>query len=263
MICHRDLMPKSAYRGSRKHILDLIDSGCFVETMNALLGQAGVNVRDTDHHQPRGYADDIEWTLRHFCHVHCSDLLDLGRFDQWWVPDRYRNPQWDLLSTCTIDGKAGLLMVEAKANENEVSRAGKSIGPTASDRARMNHARIGRCIAEAAADLSRRFDGIGISRDTHYQLSNRVASAWKLAECGLSVALLYLGFIGDYGVSDAGVPLADHDHWQRVMGAYMAGVLPLRFPGQVVGFANCGSMRMLVKSLLIIEVSPPPFAKST
>jgi len=249
-------MSHDQYRGSKKHVLDLVASADFVNTMNHLLGDTGISLSAADPCQPGGYEDAEEWTLRKFCRALCENWFDFQPFDQWWVPDRYTNPQWDLLSTCAIEGKKGLLMIEAKANEGELDRTGKS-PPSGSAQSRKNHERIGECIAQAARALGERLDSIGIHRDTHYQLSNRVASAWKLADCGLPVALLYLGFTGDEGISDAGLPFVDHDHWQRVMGAYMDGILPLHFPDTVIRASGSGAMRLLIRSLPVLRCSPP------
>lgn len=243
--------------GSRKHVLDLLDSGQFAGTMSNLLGPHGIHVSVNDVHMPLGHAEPEEWTLRRFCSEHCRGHFDFARFDVWWVPDRYRNPQWDLLCTCSLGSKPGLLLVEAKANDQEMDWKGKPLAHNASPQSRANHDIIGRCIDEANTALNQRLPGFAISRDTHYQLSNRMASAWMLAECGLPVALLYLGFLGDEGIRDAGEPIKDRDHWQRLMGAYLQGVIPNHFPGIHLHEASGASMRMLVEALPVLEFSSP------
>ena len=90
------------------------------------------------------------------------------------------------------------------------------------------------------------------------QTSQGGASAWKLAQCGLTVALVYLGFTGDGGITDAGPQIDDGEHWQRLMAEYISGVLPITFPATVVTFPNGASMRMLIRSLPVIQPSPPP-----
>lgn len=87
----------------------------------------------------------------------------------------------------------------------------------------------------------------------HYQLANRVAYAWKLADLGLPVVLLYLGFTGDtYFDADY---IRDDAHWQRVIGGYMQGVVSQQFPERVHTLASGGSVQMLVRSLPVAEVS--------
>jgi hypothetical protein len=65
---------------------------------------------------------------------------------------------------------------------------------------------------------------LAITRDSHYQLSNRLAFAWKLASLGVPTVLLYLGFTGDDGIRDVGAPFADSGHWMTALNAYFDGV---------------------------------------
>lgn len=244
------------YRGSRKHILDLLDSGRLFQILNDLFADTDVQFKDDENCQPRGRKIPEEWTLRKFCKKYYNGQFDYQAFDNWWVPDQYRNPQWDLLTTCTIKDRAGIMLVEAKANDKELVVDGKQLDAKTSEQSKINHGKIGDCIAEAVQGLNKHIEYIGISRDTHYQLSNRVASVWKLAQCGLPTVLLYLGFTGDEGIRDAGEPFADDNHWQRVMGAYMAGVLPLHFPNKLIEVEGRATMQMFIKSLPVIENSP-------
>ncbi len=58
----------------------------------------------------------------------------------WWLAVRggANTPNWDLASTCTLDGVEGLLLVEAKAHSGELRLEGKTVGGNTS-----NHERIG------------------------------------------------------------------------------------------------------------------------
>jgi len=158
--------------------------------------------------------------------------------------------------TCTVEGKKGIVLVEAKANEAELKLEGKPFEEDASRQSISNHQQIGECIAEACRGLNEKIPDINIQRDSHYQLANRVAFAWKLAQCGMPVVLLYLGFLGDSGISDVGIPFRDNDHWQRVMGGYIQGILPQSFPETRIEFESGDSVVMLIRSLPVIEVSP-------
>ena len=51
-------------------------------------------------------------------------------------------------------------------------------------------------ISMAQTSIYRDILALYISRNTHYQLSSRIASARKLAQCGQLATLLCLGFIG-------------------------------------------------------------------
>lgn len=108
----------------------------------------------------------------------------------WWLHTQphANTPNWDIVSTCTIEQKRGLLLVEAKAHKNELSSSGKPTGNQA------NHDWIERAIEEANTNLNAVLDGWKLQRDKSYQLANRFAWAWKLASMGIPVVLVYLGF---------------------------------------------------------------------
>jgi len=242
-------------KGSRKHVLDLLERNDFLKVLNNLLTTSGATVSETDVYQPRGYTDPTEMELRDFGPKYLADLINWSLIRKWW-PDRpARSPQWDLLITCTAAAKRGLVLVEAKAHEAELEWGGKSVKEGPSEDSLHNHQRIGECIAEACRSLNEKMPGVNIQRDNHYQLANRVAFTWKLAQCSMPVVLLYLGFLGDTGISEVGVPFRDNDRWQRVMEFYMQGVLPQSFPETQLEFESGGSMIMSVRSLRVMEVS--------
>ena len=140
------------------------------------------------------------------------------RLRDWWlaVPKRASTPNWDIASTCTIRGEHGLLLVEAKAHVNELASAGKS-RPTTQN-SQKNHDRIGKAIHEAAEGLGNATGGAWcLSRDHHYQLSNRFAWSWKLATLGIPVVLVYLGFLNALEMADEGPLLRTKTHWAGVV----------------------------------------------
>lgn len=206
-------------------------------------------VSDIDVHIPKGYADPKEMELRDFGPKYVPELIDWSTIRKWWPDYPAKSPQWDLLITCTIDNRKGLVLVEAKANEAELDWKPKSLQEKASQKSIQNHQQIRKCITEARKSLNENISGVNINLDSHYQLANRIAFAWKLAQCGMPVVLLYLGFLGDTGIADVGPPFRDNNHWQRVMGAYIHGVLPQSFPETRIEFENGGSMIMLIRSL--------------
>jgi hypothetical protein len=244
-----------AYRGSRKHILDLLERKDFLEVFNNLLRNSGAAVSGDDVYNPKGNANPEEMELRDFGPKYLADLIDWSMIRKWWPGYPAKSPQWDLLITCTIEGKKGIVLVEAKAHEAELKWEGKPLEEDASPESICNHQQIGESIAEACRGLNEKIPGINIQRDSRYQVANRVAFAWKLAQCGMHAVWLYLGFYGDSGISDVGVPFRDNDHWQRVMGACIQSILPQSFPGTRIEFESAGSMEMLVRSLSIVEVS--------
>ena len=171
----------------------------------------------------------------------------------WWVTGRGTRPTWDLLCHPIVSEKPGLLLVEAKAHEGELDWAGKRLQPSAKLASKVNHAQIADCIRETNVALNKLCDGVfGLDVDSHYQLANRIAYAWKLADLGLPVVLLYLGFTHDNYFDDY---IRDDAHWQRVMGGYMQGVVPQQFPERVHNLASGGSLQMLVRCLRVPERS--------
>ncbi len=128
----------------------------------------------------------------------------------WWLgPDRKRGttPNIDIASTCTLGGRCGLLLIEAKAHDKELGRAGKPLKPDASDDSKAAHNAIGSAIELARIGLSGAMPGEwGISRDSHYQLSNRFAWSWKLTTHSVPVVLVYLGFLNADEMEDCGAP---------------------------------------------------------
>ncbi len=146
---------------------------------------------------------------------------------EWWlkVPKGANTPNWDIASTCTIRGKKGLLLVEAKAHTNELSESGKS--PPTSTSSINNHNQIGLAIAEAAAGLEcASGTPWTISHDSHYQLSNRFAWSWKLASLDVPVVLLYLGFLNACDMSDQGCIFLSRADWERTLKSHSQGIVP-------------------------------------
>ncbi len=146
---------------------------------------------------------------------------------EWWlaVARGANTPNWDIASTCTIDGTPGLLLVEAKAHFKELGHAGKS-KPGSAD-SKLNHDRIGKAIDEACAAWQGATNlPWGLSRDSHYQLSNRFAWAWKLATMGVPVVIVYLGFVNATDMADSRTLIGSADEWERGMKAHAAGVVP-------------------------------------
>ena len=144
---------------------------------------------------------------------------------QWWLGQGGGNtPNWDIAVACKVNGEDGLVLVEAKANVQELKAAGKWQDAKASAESRRNHDQIGRAIALAAKGLSDHCPGIELSHKAHYQLSNRIAFAWKLASLGVPTVLVYLGFLGDQGICDAGEPLVNDEQWQKLVGDHLEAI---------------------------------------
>ena len=80
-------------------------------------------------------------------HLLCDEHREL--ITAWWLSVRKNanTPNWDIATTATIDGRDGLVLVEAKAHSNELKVNGKPPGNP------LNHARIALAIGEANLGL--------------------------------------------------------------------------------------------------------------
>ncbi len=144
---------------------------------------------------------------------------------QWWLGDtkkRERTPVWDIILTAEIDQKPGLILIEAKAHEEELNKEKKGKDkPSESKQSQANHERIREAIEKAREGLNRasQSDKVNIDRDTCYQMSNRLALAWKLARLGIPVVLMYLGFENTEEMKDDGKTrlIENYEQWARTV----------------------------------------------
>jgi hypothetical protein len=244
-------------RGSRKHVLDLLECGEFRARMDRLFTGTTVRLAEPPHPRPvsrRNEADWAEYDAETYLKRH--SVKDwAGSFSScWWVAGRGTRPTWDLLCHVFVSEKPGLLLAEAKAHEGELDWAGKRLSPSAKRASKENHAQIAGCIREANNALNKVCDGVfNLDVGSHYQLANRVAYGWKLASLGLPVVLLYLGFTGDTYFADDYI--RDDAHWQRVMGGYLQGVVSQQLPERPVVVQGGGSLLLVIRSLPVSEPS--------
>lgn len=218
-------------RGSkpRCHWLTCGEWGEVAHRLTALAAPwAGVS--PTDRWMPDGFEAREEAQLHQ-----APRLLDPGvgrQLADWWLPfgrHEARTPNFDVASTCTIDGKSGLLLIEAKAHDQELEKeaGGRRLPNDASEDRKASHVTIERAIAAARAGLE---DATSmswqISRDSHYQMSNRFAWSWKVAELGFPVVLIYLGFLNASEMADRGEPFPDHAAWETLVRKHSAPLFP-------------------------------------
>lgn len=226
-----------AHKGSKKHILELIGSKNFIDTLNAVLLPYQAKIIDKKYIQPKGAMDVSECGLQTFINKNklserFPTLMDFD-FNTWWKPSGGKAPTWDLISLCQLDGKDAILLVEAKAHKSEFSRSKKQLPKNKqpdnkpSEGSEINHLNIEARIKEACDNLNIKNTGFKISIASHYQLSNRVASAWRLNQMEVPVVLLYLGFTGDtYFKKDY---FQDNALWRQEFTKYIDGVVPSAF----------------------------------
>ena len=222
-------------RGSRPRCVLLVDGtrSKVAARLTDLVGLPQVTVTETDFWMPYGRPvwTDGRWDRKPAAEARLD--RDAGflapelrqQLRDWWlaVPKGANTPNWDLAATCRIEGRKGMLLVEAKAHVNELSDAGKS--KPARENSRRNHERIGSAIEEARTGLALVSGGSwGISRDRCYQLSNRFAWSWKLAMMGVPVVLVYLGFLNAEDMARDGAPFRSEDHWAAAVGNHAQGI---------------------------------------
>ena len=178
-----------------------------------------VTVSTTDHWRPAGKPIRIkdEWDVKPSAEARIDRddgfvaVTVRQELVEWWLeiagPTSW-TPQWDFASTCNIEGRKGLILVEAKAHLNELSTDGKR--KPRSVNGWKNHERIGSAIAQANVGLQLAAGGSwALSRDKCYQLSNRFGWSWKLASLGVPVVLIYLGFLRAEEMAPYSAPFPD------------------------------------------------------
>jgi hypothetical protein len=179
---------------------------------------------------PCGFVDCAEAELDK-----ADRLLDESRRQKlgaWWLPPQLqgkRTPNFDIASTYAINGQAGLLLIEAKAYDLELIReaAGRKVKETEDEVRLASHPVIGDAIESAREGLTAATGmAWGISRDTHYQLSNRFAWSWKLLELEVPIVLVYLGFLQAIEMDDKGRPFADDAEWNDLVLDHSRDVVP-------------------------------------
>jgi hypothetical protein len=144
----------------------------------------------------------------------------------WWLKVRRgaNTPNWDIVSTCTVDRREGLILVEAKAHDTESKLEGKKRASTPNGE--KNHEQIGAAIREADIELNSICPGWAITRDSHYQLCNRFAWAWKIASLGVPVILIYLGFLRAEEMVRCGTPLHSEREWRALVLEHGKNLVP-------------------------------------
>jgi hypothetical protein len=225
--------------------------------------QVPVQVSNEIKYMPQGYCYPQEARLETFgpkCYPMKQEWSDLKN---WWLLHKKgaNTPNWDIAMSCEIDHRPGLVLVEAKAHSNELETRGKPLDNTSANSVE-NHERIGKAIKEACIGWQCIDNQVNISRDSHYQLANRLAFTWMLAKLGFPVVLLYLGFTGDKGIEDLGTPFSDDSDWQNAFAQYVTGTIPIDLFGKRHEFNNV-PVWLLSRSRPVIGVSPPPRPKKS
>jgi len=210
------------FKGSRFRCLLLTNNAPedLAAFLNSVVAPHAI-VTTEDRWAPRGFVEPDEAKLGETPRF--LQEADRTKLTRWWLaqPGRANTPNWDLVSTCRIKDRRGLILVEAKAHEEELSddRSGAK-NPE-------NSHQIENALAEATAAWNALTPGFALSANSNYQLSNRFAFAWKVAKMGTPVVLLYLGFLDAHEMAGGGrILLKDHAQWRRCLQARSKGTIP-------------------------------------
>jgi hypothetical protein len=213
-------------RGSRKHVLDWVESVGFPADLVRLLSPVPSVITESSPWMPKGHSCSQEAELHRFGPKVLPDACDWDELHSWWLEHKRgaRTPNWDLAVQCEIRGESGLILLEAKAHEGELERVGKPQKKEDRVHTRENRHRISAAIAQARRGYAVLGHELSIDVGSHYQLSNRLSYAWKLASLGVPVALVYLGFVGDRPWEDSIVPFRSEAHWSSCVRDYFGEV---------------------------------------
>lgn len=186
--------------------------------LSELIGTPG-SVVESDRWFPGGFLKPDEAKLGES--VGLLNEIERMTITGWWLADtrRANTPNWDLASTCQLPSGRGLLLVEAKAHATEL--ADDRCGATN----RENFQRIEEALALATAGWNTLQPGFKLTPNSHYQMSNRFAFAWKLATMQVPVVLVYLGFLNAAEMTSKEI-LRDYDHWEYCVLDRSDGVVP-------------------------------------
>jgi hypothetical protein len=185
-------------------------------------------VRPTDHWLPKGF-DILEEAQLHNAHQLLAREIS-QQLQTWWLSgtSELRTPNWDIASTCLIEGKEGLLLVEAKAHDEELIKEekGRLLATQPTEGEKINHEHIGKAIREANEELNTLCPGWNLNRDSHYQIVNRFAWSWKLCTLGVPVILVYLGFLNALEMRDRGNELRTGTAWDQLVFSHGKSIIP-------------------------------------
>lgn len=232
-------------------MLELIDSPDFFTSINSMIQEEGAFVALSDNWLPLGIKNPREGQLKEFLGTNFSSQLAKD-FVTWWLAiPKYRTPNWDFISTCQIKGQKGILLIEAKAHKGELNGEshGKNLKSNASTESEDNHKKIRSAIEITNDGINNFKNEVSISIDNCYQLSNRVANAWWLANQGIPVVLIYLGFLNVQEMNYGGRKiLTNLNEWETCFREHAKQVGVENIIGEWVDCGRSG-FKLIVKSI--------------
>lgn len=184
------------FMGRHRHELD--------KRILAVIGGDSVDWRDFDFHPSRPWPDAEIKSLNFLESDHPAQLA----WEQWWPQGRGIH-NWDAVGRVRFGGTEEWLLVEAKANVEELISNCGATSPT-------NCPKIEHALAETKQALDVPEDHDWLHR--YYQFCNRVAALYFLNKHGVPAHLLYIYFLGDRGDPRRTCP-GDEESWQAALRA--------------------------------------------
>ena len=118
-------LPRRDFKGSRLRCLLMTSQGDaeVAKFFQSMVGEQA-SVGSNDIAAPRGFLHADEAKLGEIPGF--LSERDRAEVTRWWLArtGRANTPNWDLLCNCTVGGKRGLILVEAKAHDGEFSDGG-------------------------------------------------------------------------------------------------------------------------------------------
>lgn len=173
----------------------------------------------------------------------------------WWLEEtrNANTPNWDLVSQCRIGEQDGLILVEAKAHEGEFKTDSDSCGAK-----EPNAGQIRKAIRDATDAWNQILPGFALAFDSHYQLSNRLAFAWKLAEMGIPNVLVYLGFLDAHEMDDGKRKLlSDPEQWRDCVLRKSGGRVPEQVWEQTFSVGGTPVTVVIRSARVAVEMAVP------
>jgi len=261
-----DLLKENQRRGSkpRCHWLTEGEDEVVAERLSTLLAPWG-KVSAGDRWLPMGFKDIREAELPK------AELMLIKenriKLKKWWLASdtgNSRTPNFDIAGTCHVSTTSGfqrgLFLVEAKAHAAELANEeiGKKLDPDSSENSSLNHHQIGQAIDEASENLHEMTQlPWALSRDSHYQMSNRFAWAWKLTDLGVPVILVYLGFLNAKEMDDQGELYSSAKDWEDAVKTHSQNLVPVEAWEKPLGKPDV-PLIPLIRSMEIQSNKPIP-----
>ncbi len=213
------------FRESKKNMRVFTESPTFVKDLNEMIKSTGATVNADDVRQPKyNYEEYKETTLDSFLRANYSKEMGDKNMN-WWLAKTIpyaKTSYWDLISTCKIGEKKGIVLFQSKNYINELIYLGNPRLQAIYHKEALteNDINITKAIDEANKGINKAIKGVKISTANCYQLSNWVANAWWLAENGIPTVLVCNGFLNKNGENYQNhIPFATDSDWKNMFKA--------------------------------------------